>query len=82
MNHGGSGAFAGLFSCMAFACIGVFALGLVAFWIWAIIDVVKNEPSEGNDKIVWLLIVILLGWVGALIYLLARRPKRVRELGH
>jgi hypothetical protein len=80
MNHGNPDALA-LLPCLMLVCFGIFALIMLAFWIWVIVDVVKNEPSEGNDKIVWLLVVILLSWVGALIYLLARRPKRVRELG-
>lgn len=47
----------------------------VSFWIWMIVDCVNNEPP-GNDKIVWLLIVILLNWVGGLVYFFARRGPR------
>ncbi len=59
------------------------AIGLVvlAFWIWMLVDCIKNEPSEGNDKVVWVLVIALAGWLGALIYLFARRPARIRQFG-
>ena len=59
------------------------AIGLVvlAFWIWMLVDCIKNEPSEGNDKVVWVLVIALAGWLGALIYLFARRPARIRKFG-
>ncbi len=55
--------------------------GLV-FWIWMIVDCATNEPSEGNDKIVWILIIVLTQIIGALIYYFVRRPKRIAEFGH
>ncbi|MCC6797634.1 MAG: PLDc_N domain-containing protein [Candidatus Hydrogenedentes bacterium] len=56
-----------------------FAVSICAtiLWIWMIIDCAMNEPSEGNDKIVWILVIVLTGWVGALIYFFFRRPKRM-----
>jgi hypothetical protein len=65
-----------------FIC-GMFAiqLPLLAFWIWMIVDCASNEPSEGNDKVVWILVIVLANWLGALIYYFARRPTRIREHG-
>jgi hypothetical protein len=54
-------------------------LAMLAFWIWMIVDCATNEPAS-NDKIVWLLVIVLLQFIGALIYFFARRlnrPKRV-----
>jgi len=51
------------------------------FWIWSIIDCATKEPSEGNDRLIWLLIIIFLNGLGALIYFFARRPKRIKECG-
>jgi hypothetical protein len=64
-----------------FCGFGLFGLISLLFWIWCIIDVVNNEPAEGNDKIIWLLIVIFLQALGGLIYILARRPERIRRYG-
>ena len=59
-----------------FCVFAVVGLALLAFWIWMLIDCVQNEPSTGNDKIVWVLVIVLLGWIGAAIYFFARRPNR------
>lgn len=59
---------------------GIGVLGTI-FWIWMLIDCAKNEPREGNDRILWVLIIALTHFVGALIYYFARRPERIREHG-
>jgi|GEM_PF-883120 len=53
----------------------------IAFYIWMLVDCIKNEPSEGNDKIVWLLVILFLQGLGALIYYFARRPARIKGRG-
>ncbi len=55
-------------------------LGTV-FWIWMLVDCLIKESSEGNDKIIWALVILLTHFLGALIYYIARRPTRIRELG-
>jgi len=50
-------------------------------WIWALIDCATNEPAEGNDKLIWILIIVFTHWVGAIIYELVRRPERMRRYG-
>jgi hypothetical protein len=50
-------------------------------WLWMLVDCAMNEPSEGNDKIVWILIIVFTGWIGALIYLFFRRPRRMASFG-
>lgn len=67
----------GLF-CMALYFIVVLA-GLV-FWIMMIVDVAKREESQfpnstGNSKTIWLIVVILLGVIGAIVYYFAVKRK-------
>ena len=68
---------------MTFFVLIAIAVSLMAtaFWIWMIIDCANNEPSEGNDKIVWILVIVLTGFLGAAIYYFARRPNRMRVNG-
>ena len=63
--------------------LAVMAIGLAGtiFWIWMIVDCASNEPSEGNEKLIWILIIVLTHLVGALIYLLVRRPQRIEQFG-
>jgi hypothetical protein len=51
------------------------------FWIWMLVDCATKEPSQGNDKIIWILVIIFTHWIGALIYYLVRRPERKKLFG-
>ena len=70
-----------LVPCLVFPCGGILGLLALIFWVWMIAEVATKEPAEGNDKLVWLLVVILLNWVGALIYFAVRRSERIRRYG-
>jgi hypothetical protein len=71
-------AFPDLFLILFF--FGVCIVGTV-LWIWALVDCLTKEADTGNNKVAWVLVVALTHFVGALIYLLVRRPKRIAELG-
>ena len=61
----------------------MFGLGIasVVFWIWMLIDCAKYEPSAGNDKLIWILVIIFLHVLGALLYYFIRRPERIATVG-
>ncbi len=52
------------------------ALGLLPSLI-AIIDIVKHQ-FKGNHKIIWLLVVIFIGFFGALMYFLIGRDYKIK----
>lgn len=56
-------------------------LGLLAmlFWVWMLVDCAVNESSAGNDKLVWVIIVLFTHVLGAGLYLFVRRPRRLGE---
>ena len=56
-------------------------LGAIVFWVWMIIDCAVNEPGGSRDKIVWILVILLAHWVGALVYYFVRRPQRIAQYG-
>lgn len=62
---------------LVFLLIALFVF-LFVFWIIMIVDVAKRDFKKENDKIVWILIVVLLGWFGGLIYyfVVKRKDKR------
>jgi hypothetical protein len=69
--------FAGIFG----GSLGVFLLFCcpfipLIFWIWALIDCITNEPSNTNDKIVWVILIVVTNFIGALLYVIIRRPER------
>jgi heme A synthase len=48
---------------------------LFVFWLWMLIDCLKNPRLQGTEKIVWILVIILLYGLGALIYFFVGRKK-------
>jgi hypothetical protein len=38
------------------------------FWIWMLIDCLKRDFKKENDRIIWLLVIILAHLVGSIIY--------------
>ncbi len=58
-------------------------IGLASFgvWVWALVDVLSKETDENNQRLIWGLVVGFTYVVGALIYLIVRRPERIKTLG-
>jgi uncharacterized membrane protein len=60
---------------LIFLAIGIAAF---AFWIWAIVDVVKVPDDlmfKAGNKLIWVLVIVLTGLIGAIIYLVVGRPE-------
>lgn len=56
---------------------GAFGLILIGVWLFAIIDSITSDESRVRNlpKWAWILITILLSWVGAVIWFVAGRPR-------
>ncbi len=65
-----------------FALSFVFAVAVTAFWVWTLIDCIKNEPSTTNDKIVWVILIVLFHLIASVLYVAIRRPQRIAQYGH
>ncbi len=77
----GTGTSYGLFS--AFCCFGylvpiVVALALLVLWVVALVDVLQRQENQfpgvasgnpnPNERLIWVLVVLLLNGLGALVY--------------
>lgn len=52
------------------------SLAMTAFWLWALIDAIRNPRLDESMRIVWVLVVVLLHVLGAILYFfLGRRPE-------
>lgn len=60
--------------------LAIGTLGTV-FWLWMLIDCATKEPSTGNDKLIWMLVILFTHLLGAMIYYFARRPQRIQLYG-
>ena len=68
----------GILCFLPFLLIGL--LGTV-FWVWMLVDCLTKEPSTGNDKVVWAIVILFTHLLGAALYFLIRRPQRISEHG-
>ncbi len=59
--------------------MGSVMMALLAFWIWMLIDCIKNEPDEGNNKLIWVLVIIFTQLLGAVIYYFVQRRERLQN---
>ncbi len=70
-DGGGAAGGAGTFGLICvFALIG---LALFAFWVWSIVDAVRNPRLSDNSRLIWILVIVLTGGIGSLIYVIAGR---------
>ena len=54
----------------------IVCLIIVPLWVIALVDVLKSE-FKGNDKIIWLIVVIVLPVVGAILYFLVGKKQKI-----
>jgi hypothetical protein len=52
---------------------GVFALICLGLFLWALIDCVQREFKDPTTKIVWILVIIFVGFIGPILYLVVGR---------
>ncbi len=57
---------------------GLLGLLFLAFWIWAIFDVIATDADRCRNlpKLLWLVLVILLSTIGAAAWLVLGRPRK------
>ena len=45
---------------------------LVMLWAMALIDIFKRDDMGGGSKVLWILIIFVIPWIGVFIYLVSR----------
>ena len=54
-------------------------LALAALWVWALVDAIRvpdDSDYRAGTKLVWILVIVLTGFIGAAVYLAVGRPAR------
>jgi len=84
-----AGIIAMILGLLSFGAFGVlwllmfaFIIGCMALWIWMLVDCVRRQFPDDNTRLMWVLIVVLAGWVGAVIYyFIGRKQGYIPEPG-
>lgn len=71
---GAGGAIGGIVACVFFLVIAVISIAFLIFWVLMLIDAIKRD-FPGNEKIVWVLVIVLTGIIGAAIYFFVGRSR-------
>jgi uncharacterized RDD family membrane protein YckC len=57
----------------------VLALVAAAIWIWSVVDALRitdqRWAAAGENKVLWVILIIVLGLVGSLLYVVMPRKK-------
>ena len=53
----------------------------LAFWLWMLLDCIKNELPGSRQRLAWAIFIGVFGVFGAFCYNIGRRKTRIRELG-
>jgi len=69
------------FILIASAVGGILLLAAIAFWLWMLVDCAMNESDEGNTRLIWVLIIIFVHFIGAVLYFFFQRRRRLRGEG-
>ena len=72
MNNDNAGGIAALFG--GFIGLAIAALVFI-FWLWMLIDCIKNE-KDGTQRVIWAIVIFFFPCIGSLIYLFVRKMPR------
>jgi hypothetical protein len=65
----------GIFGLLVWLVMAAVSLALFAFWLWMLIHAITNKGLRDMEKIIWVIVIIFLPFLGSLIYFFIGRPK-------
>jgi cellulose synthase/poly-beta-1,6-N-acetylglucosamine synthase-like glycosyltransferase len=54
--------------------VALFVIAMTIFWIWSVIDMMQQQQLDSTMKLVWILVLLFTGALGATLYYFMR-PK-------
>jgi hypothetical protein len=54
-----------------------FAIAACVFWVWMLIHAITNRGLDSVEKLIWVLVILFLHFLGGLIYFFIGRPKAI-----
>lgn len=57
----------------------IIILSILIAWIWTLIRIIQSDFKNPNDKLMWVIIVVGLGFLGAIIYFIFGEKNRIRK---
>jgi ABC-type uncharacterized transport system fused permease/ATPase subunit len=57
------------------------SLACFAFWLWMLVHSITNKGLPDTERLIWVLVVIFLPFIGSVLYFFIGRPKGSSVLG-
>ncbi len=70
-----AGIIAGTFKLLWLLITLVIGVASVAFWLWMLIHAIGNKALSDGERIVWVLVIIFLPFLGSVLYFFIGKPK-------
>jgi|YelNatPaOPRAMG01_1025707.scaffolds.fasta_scaffold02930_16 hypothetical protein len=67
----------GMFEGVVF--FGLMWLVVAVLWLVALVDILKSEFKDGLTKVIWLILVIFLPFLGSILYFFIGRDQKIRN---
>ncbi|WP_374362131.1 PLDc N-terminal domain-containing protein [Cloacibacterium sp.] len=64
-------------SAMHLIIVSVFLFLPTLLWIIALVDILKSNFKDSNNKILWVLVVILLPIIGSILYFIIGKNQKI-----
>jgi hypothetical protein len=59
---------------------GLFILfSLAIVWIIALVDILRSDFKDSNEKLIWVLLVIFLPFLGSILYFVIGRSRKINR---
>jgi prolipoprotein diacylglyceryltransferase len=68
------------FAAAGFGLMLILGILVLIFWIWMIVDAAKRNFREDWEKVVWIVVIVFGGWLGALVYFIVVRQYNPKGL--
>ena len=65
----------GAVSLLMFLIIGAISLACFIFWLWMLVHAITNKGLPDGEKLIWVLLIIFLPFLGSIIYFFIGKPK-------
>jgi len=67
----------GMFEGVVF--FGLMWVVVAVLWLVALVDILKSEFKDGLTKVIWLILVILLPFLGSILYFFIGRDQKIKN---
>lgn len=57
----------------------VVVLGIMAFCIYVLVDILKSEFTNSINKVIWLILVLVTGPLGIVLYFFIGRKQKIQK---